>query len=251
VASATVVAFAVTGGRPGGQIGSTVTDANGDFSMTIGAYQGPVMLQAGAGTYRDEATGSFMTMGSGDVVTAVLPSPAAGATLSGIQITPVTAMAQARAQQLPGGMTDANIASANTAMGNYFLVSDILHVAPMNPLLRGSGASAGADERNYGMTLAAMSQYALTVGLTNTAALVTSMMSDASDGIMDGRSGSGPILMDSGGMLGLVLMPANAGSSGLATAMTKFASSPANVSGLTSIDVAALVQKLTASAGKF
>jgi hypothetical protein len=243
--------LAVTGGRPGGQIGSTVTDGVGNFSMTIGAYQGPLMLQAGAGTYRDEATGSFMTMGSGDVMTAVMPSPAAGATLSGIQITPVTSMAQARAQQLPGGMTDANIASANTAMGSYFLVGDILHVQPMNPLLRGSGANAGTDERNYGMTLAAMSQYALTVGMTNTASLVTSMMSDASDGTMDGRSSSGLIRMNMGGIVGTSLMPPNAGSSGLATAMTAFATSPANVSGLTPIDVAALVQKLTASGGKF
>ena len=140
-------------------------------------------------------------------------------------------MAQARAQQMAGGMTEANIAAANTAIGNYFAVSDILHVPPMNPLVPGSGANAGTDARNYGMALAAMSQYALSLSMTNTSALVTSMMSDASDGVMNGRRGSGPISMPMGGIMGPTMMQANAGSVGLATAMTQFAMSPANLSG--------------------
>jgi hypothetical protein len=184
-------------------------------------------------------------------MTAVLPSNATGANVTGVQVTPVTSMAQTRAQQMAGGMTDANIGAANTAVGNYFSVSDILHVAPMNPLVPGSGTTASADSRNYGMTLAAMSQYAKSLDMTNTSALVTSMMSDASDGMMDGKQGSSPITMTMGGMMGNSMMPANAGTSGLGTAMTNFAMSPANVSGLTAADVAPLAQKLSGSNGKF
>ncbi len=59
-------------------------------------------------------------------------------------------MAQARAQAMPGGMTDANIMAANTAVGNYFMVGDILHTQPMNPSVPGSAATATQDTKNYG-----------------------------------------------------------------------------------------------------
>ena len=250
-ANATVNAYAVAGGQMGAALGSAITDGNGSFSLAIGSYSGPLMLQASGGTFRDEATGALVTMPSADMMTAALPFVASGATVSGIQVTPVTSMAQTRALQMAGGMTDANIAAANTGMGNYFSVSDILHVAPMNPLLPGSGATAGPGARNYGMTLAAMSQYAKSLGMTNTSALVTSMMSDASDGMMDGKKGSSSISMTMGGMMGSSMMPADTGTSGLAMAMTSFAISPANLSGLTASDVAPLVQKLSSTNGQF
>lgn len=211
VANATVSAYALANGQPEAALGSAVTNANGNFTLSIGSYSGPLMLQASAGTFRDEATGALMTMASGDVMTAVLASVASGASVSGVQVTPVTSMAQARAQQMAGGMTDANITAANAALGNYFSVSDILRVAPMNPLIAGSGANASADSRNYGMTLAAISQYARSLEMANTSALATSMMSDASDGIMDGRRGSAPISMQMGGMMGSATMARTAG----------------------------------------
>lgn len=250
-ANATVSAYAVGDGRVGAALGSTVTDGEGKFTLPIGSYSGPLMLQASGGTFRDEATGALMTMASGDVMTAVLASVASGASVSGVQVTPLTSMAQARAQQMAGGMTEGNITTANAALGNYFSVSDILRVAPMNPLIAGSGARASADSRNYGMTLAAISQYAKTLGMTNTSALVTSMMRDASDGMMDGKRGSATISMEMGGTMGGATMPRAAGTSGLAAGMTSFASSPANVSGLTATDLAPLVQELSGSNGQF
>jgi hypothetical protein len=250
VSNATVNAFAIAGGQTGAQIGSTTTDANGNYTMSIGTYTGSVMLQASGGSYRDEATGSVLPMAPGDVMAAVIPSVASGTTATGTQITPITSMAQARAQQMAGGMTQSNIAAANTAMGNYFLVSDILRVQPMNPLVPGSGSNAGADARNYGMTLAAMSQYAEALNMANTSAVVTSMMSDASDGTMDGKKGSSPVSMTMGGMMGTSMMAPTAGTSGLATAMTNFVMSPANMSGLTTTDIALLLQKMSSASGQ-
>jgi len=247
-ANATVSAYALTSGQAGAALGSATTDASGNFTLPIGAYSGALMLQASAGTFRDEASGALMTMPSGDVMTAVLPS---GASVSGVQVTPVTSMAQTRAQQMAGGMTDVNIAAANAALGTYFSIRDILHVAPINPLVAGSAARADTDSRNYGMTLAAMSQYARSLDVANTAALVTSMMSDASDGRMDGKRGPVPISMQMGGMTGSAMMAATAGTSGLAKGMADFVSSPVNVSGLTTTDVAPLVQKLSGSNGQF
>jgi len=246
VGSATIAARAIAGGQAGAQIGTATTDLNGNFTMSIGSYAGPVMLQVSGGTYTDEAAGAQVPMAPGDVMTAVLPTVVAGTTTSGIHVTPVTSMAQTRAMNMNGGMTDANIAAANTAMGNYFSIADILHTQPMNPLVAGSGAGASLDSQNYGMTLAAMSTYAQTQGMSFSSAMVTAMMNDASDGMLDGKAGSTPVQM--GGMMGgSMTMPSNAGTSGLGAAMNAFMTSAQNKSGVTT---PALVSKLNGASGQ-
>lgn len=244
MSDATVTAFGISNGQPGAQIGAATTAADGAFTMPIGSYAGPVMLQVSGGSYTDEATGSVMPMAPGDVMTAVIPTVAAGANNSGIQVTPVTAMAQALAQHMSGGMTDANIAAANSAMGNTYSVSDILHVQPMNPLVAGSGTGASQDAQNYGMTLAAMSKYAQTLGLSTSSTVVTAMMNDATDGILDGKSGVSSVQM--GGMAGGMLS-ATAGTTGMGAAMNAFMTSTQNKSGITT---GTLVNKLNASSGQ-
>jgi len=248
VGNATVTAYAVSGGSPGAQIGTAMTDASGKFSLSIGNYSGPVMLQLSGGSYADEATGAMMNMAAGDVMTAILPTVAAGATVSGIQITPLTSMAQTAAQHLSGGMTDANIASANTAIGTYFMVSDILHVQPMNPLVTGSGSAGSQDAINYGMVMGAMSQYAKSLGMTSSSAFVTAMMNDASDGMMDGKMDQSAVTM--GGMGMGVAMPGAVGTSGLASAMSTFASSAQNKSGIPASMMQPLISQLGNSNGQ-
>lgn len=155
---------------------------------------------------------------------------------------------------MTGGMTDANIAAANTAMGNYFSVSDILHTQPMNPLVVGSGSGATTDMKDYSAAVAAMSQYAKSINMSVSAALITAMMNDASDGMMNGKMGNTQISMPMGGGMGggMGSMASTAGTSGLATAMTNFLGSSANMSGITAADstMAALIQKLTSSTGQ-
>jgi hypothetical protein len=247
---ATVTALAVSNGMPGAQIASTTADGQGNFSMTLGNYSGPVMLQMTGGVYTDEATGTVMAMGASDVMSAAIPMVTQGANVTGVWVTPMTSMAQARATGMSGGMSDANIAAANTAMGNYFLVGDILHTQPMNPMLPGSATGASQDARNCGMTLAAMSQYAKGLTMTVSSAMVTAMMGDAVDGLMDGKKGGSPIAMPMGGMMGSSMMASTAGTSGLGAAMTDFMNSAANASGMTATDMAALIQKLTNSDGR-
>ena len=249
VSGATVKAFAVSGGTMGSQVSSATTDANGAFTMSMGDYAGPVMLQMSGGTYTDEATGAFMAMGTGDMMTAVLPTVAAGSAVTGVEVTPLTAMAQAMAARMAGGLTDANIAAANTAVGNYFMVGDILHTQPMNPLVAGSGAGATQAMMNYGMTLAAMSQYAKSAGMTASSGFVTAMMNDASDGVIDGKTGSTPVTMG-GGMMGGSMMQPDAGRTGLATAMTDFMNSSSNRSGVASTNMTTLMQQLMNSGGQ-
>lgn len=267
VSGATIKAFAISGGAMGAPISSAVTDAHGAFSMSMAGYAGPVMLQMSGGIFTDESTGLPMAMGAGDVMTAVLPEVAAGANVTGVAVTPLTAMAQAMAQRMSGGLTDANIATANTAVGNYFMVHDILlHTQPINPLVPGSAAGATQDMMNYGMTLAAMSQYAQRVGITSSSGFVTAMMNDASDGVIDGKA-SGIQLTMGGGMLaggsattggGMMgagvtvsnMMQPDAGRAGLSTAMTDFMNSSLNRSGVSAASMTTLMQQLRDGTGQ-
>jgi hypothetical protein len=249
VSGATVTAYAVTNGTMGAQVGGGTTDSMGNFAISIGSYSGPMMLQANGGTYTDEATGTTMTMQSGDVMACSIPSAAAGATNTGIQMTPVTTMAHSRVHHMTGGITDANIVAANAAMGAYFSVSDILHTMPMDPMVVGSGTGATQDAKNYGMAIAAMSQYAKTVVMPNSSGMVTAMADDASDGVMDGKMAGSSIAMG-GGMMGGSMMQPTAGTTGLATAMSTFVGSAKNQSGVTMADMQALVDKLNASNGQ-
>lgn len=248
VAGANVAAFAVDNGAMGQQIGTAQTDGQGNFTMSVGDYSGAVMLQVTGGTYTDEATGTTMPMQTGDIMTAVLPSVSAGETLNGIQVTPLTSMAQTMAEGLTGGMTQANIATANTSIGNYFMVNNILQTTPMNPLTPGVGATANQDMRNYGIAVAAMSQLADNVGMPFSSGMVTAMMDDASDGVMNGMMGNSPIQMG-GGMMGGMMMSSYAGTSNLSTAMSEFIQSSMNRSGVTLTDMQGLMNKLTSSDG--
>jgi hypothetical protein len=249
VSGATVKAFAVTGGMMGSQVSSAITDANGAFTMSMGNYAGPVMLQMSGGTYTDEATGTLMAMGTGDMMTAALPTVSAGSAVTGIQVTPLTAMAQAMAERMAGGLTDANIAAANAAVGNYFMVGDILDTQPINPLVAGSATGASQAMMNYGMTLAAMSQYAKGSGMTASSGFVTAMMNDAADGVIDGKAAGISVAMG-GGMMGGGMMQTDAGRTGLATAMTDFMNSSLNKSGVASTNMTTLMQQLRTSNGQ-
>lgn len=246
VSGASVRAYAVTGGTMGAQVGGGTTDAAGHFTFSIGHYAGPVMIQASGGAYADEATGTTMTVGDGDVLACAIPSVAADATTTGIQVTPLTSMAHARVHHMVGGITDANIDAANAAVADYFATHDILHTAPMDPTVAGSGAAASQDARNAGMAIAAMSRYALGLGMTSSSAIVTALMNDASDGTMDGRMSGAPVTMG-GGMMGGTTMAADAGTSGLATAMAAFVDSAMNRSGVTAADMQTLMTRLDAA----
>jgi hypothetical protein len=234
----------------GAQLAGTATDGQGAFSLSLGSYAGPVMLQMTGGIYVDEATGQTMTMASTDVMTAVMATLTAGTHLTGVCITPLTSMAQARAQAMSGGMSDTNIASANHAVGTYFMVNDILQTPPMDPRMQGSGSMANQDMADYGMTVAAMSQYAHGLGMQVSSAFVTAMMKDAADGMMNGMAGGSQIQMGGGMMGGGGMMQGNAVTTGLAGAMTDFVGGTMNHSGMTSADMNALIQKLASSDGK-
>lgn len=250
VSNATVECFAINAdGTAGNMLGTGHTDGQGNFSIQVNDYSGPVLCRMSGGNYMDEATGGTMPMHQNDTMTCVIPSMTAGSTLSGIQITPLTSMAQNMAEHMTGGMTAMNITNANNAVGNYYMVNDILHTHPMDPLTQGSGTGADQNMKNYGMSIATMSQYAKDIGMQFSSGMVTAMMNDASDGYMNGMMGNSGIPMG-GGMMGGSMMSPNAGTSGMADAMTNFIQSPMNKSGVTVQDMKSLIDKMRASNGR-
>ena len=252
--ASTVTAYAINNGARGAMLGSTATDASGHFTVSLGGYAGSVMLQVSGGSYIDEATGSSMSMSGSTVMTAMIAAVGSGQALTGIQITPLTSMAQAYAKGMAGGMTDANIGSANAALGTYFGVAlngagDILHTAPIDPTAGGSGSGASQSAIDYGMVLAALSQYAHAQGMPSSSSMITAFMSDASDGVLNGTTSSGQVMMGGMGMGGSAAMPATAGTTGLSAAMSTFLSSAQNQSGVTAAQMQTLITTLAASSG--
>jgi len=251
VSGATVRAFAINNGVKGGQLGSAQTDAGGNFTMTVDVYSGPMMLQLHGGSYMDEATGTRMNILDADDMTCVVPSVSitAAATVAGIQVTPLTSMAQDWAEHMAGGMTATNITTANMRIGATYMGPgmDIVMTHPIDPTVVGSANGASIDAKNYGMMLAAMSQEAHQLGMTtSSSAMVTAMHNDAEDGTMDGTMSGTPINMNGmGGMMGGGHMRPAAGTGELATAMALFINSPMNRSGVTSVaEMQALMDQL-------
>jgi hypothetical protein len=251
VSGATVTAYSVMNGARGSMLGSATTDSSGNFTMRLGPYSGPMMLVMHGGSYDDEATGRHMNMMNSDDMTCVLPSVMVtdGSTMTGIQITPLTSMAQSWASHMSGGMTMANVTMANEHVGAVYVGpgADIVMTHPIDPTVSGSANGATIDAKDYGMMLAAMSQEASGLGMTSSSGMVTAMLDDASDGVMNGMMGGMPISMSGmGGMMGGGNMMSTAGTSQLMTAMSDFVNGPMNHSGVTSMtEMQSLVDQMT------
>ena len=119
VAKAAVKAFSINRyGTKGGLIGLGRTDEQGNFSMPVGDYSSPVLIEITGGDYMVEATDSKMMDQATDfkmdvppenVMTAAMPFVKHGYGFNGVQVTALTSMAQKMAETMSGGKTEANI----------------------------------------------------------------------------------------------------------------------------------------------
>jgi hypothetical protein len=151
ITGATVVVYAVTGGAKGAELGRfTPTPASGAYSVNIGSYVGPVLVESTGGTYTDEATGTAGV--SVGVVLRAFADNAAGAV--NVAVTPLTEMAAVNIGT--SGITPAIIKAQNAAIANTFGVSDIIGVLP--------GTTGAALD--YTLALATFSKYMQTKTLS-------------------------------------------------------------------------------------
>ena len=151
----TVCAYTVVNGAQGVQVGtcsSTSGDGSGSYSVDVAGYTGPIMLQVSGGTYIDEATGTTVTLST------PLRSVVSNLTTSStVAVSALTELAYQLAAGASGGMTPSNIQAAVTSAQNNFGLLDIVGTMPINALNVPAGASA--QQKNYSLALAAVSQY--------------------------------------------------------------------------------------------
>lgn len=233
VAGATVQAYRinVNGTRGAAVGGSAVTGADGSYSLNLGTYTGPVMLETTGGNYVDWATGAAIALGVADKLSAVISSVVPGTPVTAM-ITPLTAMAAQRALQdiaINGTTVAAAIDTANADVGAYFGGFDILADKPINPTLAGSAGGVSQNSIDYGMILAGISRNASNKGL-QPFSLVSAMITDAADGAFDGKQGATQLTVatTAGGTANLAAADAKGD---LGAAITQFQTSIKNTSG--------------------
>lgn len=172
----TVEVRAVNGdGTVGPVLKSGSTDENGRYSIDIGTYTGPVVVQA-FGQYTDEATGQPAEIPANAPLRAALAQTGAGT--HQVAVTAITELAARNAQASTGGFAAGSIAQANAVVSQQFGF-DVVTTQPVLPTAAALDA-AGAAARNYTYALATLSQQASATG--NVTQLLTSLANDLTDG---------------------------------------------------------------------
>ena len=235
-------------GTKGAAVGSSTTsDATGAYSLNLGNYTGPVLIESSGGSYTDWATGAVVNIPAAGVMRAVVPNVSASTPLT-VHITPLTYMAAQRALQdiaVNGTAAATAISNANNQISKYYGSFNILTDKPINPTVAGSAAGVSQTQVDYGMVLAGISQ---TAGdkAWQPFSLVTALALDATDGTFDGKQGTTQLTVakNAGGTDNL---PATAGKTDMANEIDTFQKSGQNKSGGTTTP--AIINDLKATSG--
>jgi hypothetical protein len=148
----TVKVFAIRSGQVdrSSPIGQGQSDSSGNYSVPVGVFSGPVMVEVTGGTFSDEATGAVVTLNSSTFLRAVVPDTTAGATTT-VAVTPLTELAYKKALGT-GEFTAVSIDQANKAIAAIFNLTEIVAKLPV---------AGGADDaqKNYAFALGVFSQF--------------------------------------------------------------------------------------------
>ena len=184
--SALVTAYKVNAdGSRGAAITSKETDATGGYTLDLGTYTGPVVLEvtvvAGKTTTADEATGQSQSLPADFKLRSslVVTAPATGNTqIQSASITPYTELATKIAED-SGGLSKTNIANATK------VVFDLIGVDPVatKPIdfLSAAPSSATPEQKRYALLNAAVSTLAATAPTTTDPATLACFASAGTD----------------------------------------------------------------------
>lgn len=165
VSNGVVTVFKLVNGVKGAQLGSATTGAQGAFTIDVGTYAGPVLLELsnpnGNALYMDEVTGNATALPA-NPVSSVLSSVAAN---QPVAITPITDIITGAAmKQIVNGAT------ASTAIsGTATLVANAFGLKGMNPITLipadiANAATATGNAGLYAGVLAALATQSQTGG---------------------------------------------------------------------------------------
>jgi hypothetical protein len=193
--NAAVNAFRIENGQKGSSLGVATTNSDGAFTIAFTSgnesYTGAVLLEASGGTFRDEGTGNDVQQSPNDLLRAVIPALPSDGSLFYQNVTPLTTLATALAEQASGGLTVANLTAAGSALNAiYGGAFDINSTRLVNPGVAQSGGSVAVDIADHTAAVAALSLAAAQQGL-NPNAYLANLIADIADGKLDGRNRSG------------------------------------------------------------
>jgi hypothetical protein len=165
VLGAVINVYAVdeNGVKTGDPIATSVTDANGQYTIQLTDFEGVYIVEAFGGAYTDEATGRTKTIPEDSPLRAV-SSIATGVeedTTVTATVTPLTEIAVRIAEQRDGGLTTANVDDSNAEVGALFFgdtddpAATLLNTRPAD-VTDSASAVLSDDERVYGLMLGAI-----------------------------------------------------------------------------------------------
>ncbi len=231
ISGATVQAYQINADGSRGALvgGPTISDASGNYTLNLGTYTGPVLIETSGGSHVDWATGTLVNLGAADKLSAVIANAAGNVTS---HVTPLTLMAAQQAlRDIQINRTSAVTAinNANKKIGDHFGGFNILTDKPIDPNVAGSAAGVPQARVDYTLVLAGISKNAAANGW-KPFSLVTAMALDASDGAFDGKQGATQVTVTTSAGSEANL-PATAGKSDMGVAIAVFQGSVQNASG--------------------
>ena len=153
----TVNAYKIIDGQKGSLLGTATSSEDGSYSIDIGSYTGPVLVEITGGKYKDEASEIDID------IDLTMPLRAAIGNASGevsVAVTPLTELAVRKAE--PGGLTPDKIDSSNKLisqlLGGDGLQDLITQILPVDVTDGTACGDADDDQKEYGLLLAALSQ---------------------------------------------------------------------------------------------
>ena len=191
-------------GTKGALLGSTLTDANGNYLVTLNpGPTGPILAEASGGFYIDEWTGVNTPLTPTDVLTAALP---VGTTQASVN--PVTHMAAIRAQVMAaGGIPLATaVNAANVGVAGLYNLPNIINILPAPANNADATPLATWIERTYGIIMGGIAQLAASLNV-RAIDLGQALANDLSDGSLDGINGTAAIMVPTIGG-GQITLPA-------------------------------------------
>ncbi len=234
VTGTTVTFFSLNDdGSKGVTLGTTTTDSNGNYTVTLNpAPTSPFLAETSGGSYVDEATGTISTLLSNDSLSAALLAGTTRAT-----ITPLTHIAAARAQALAAAGTPlaTAISSSNTGVATQYGIENIITTLPPAANNADRVATSTRAERVYALVLAGFAQQANELNV-RPIDLANALAEDAKDGLFDGQNAGAAISVNTIGGASLSL-PITAGTTDMQSAINAFIASINNMTNLTQVNM--------------
>lgn len=222
-ANVDVYAYLETGQR-GKLLASTATDSKGNYSVRI-KYKGPVEVVVYNGTYKDEASGTSVSLGNNKLRSVVIVS----GEKKTAAVTALTTIAAAHVDAHASAGLETAIANANTKVSTAFGL-DGINLAEVVPSdFSFSAITHTQAQLKYGLIQAALSQVIKEQGLAadKLLQLVADISNDYSDGSFNGSQGSVAL------QFSLSITPTEA-MAGLNLAIQNYLNSTSNKSGVAS-----------------